>query len=99
MNQLPDGLDPERLIQIVATVHSQVCAALWLSAGMILATAMTVCVALDRRRTALALGLGYSTSLCFIQNGHAQVLGPLGVAVSLAGFLWRSPGFRRAGQD
>jgi hypothetical protein len=97
MNRLPDGLDPERLRQVLATVHNQVCAALWLSAGMILATAIVGCVALDRRRTALALGLGYSTSLCFVQNGHAQVLGPFGVAVSLAGFLWRPRGSRRAG--
>ena len=40
------------------------------------------------RRAALAAGFLYSLTLCFVHNGHAQLLGPLGCAVAVTGFLW-----------
>ncbi len=94
---LPDELEPQKLAAVLAAVHAQVAAALWLSAGMILAFAAIGCIALAWRRPALACGFGYSLTLCFLTNGHAQLLGPTGCAVALAGFLW--PQGRPAGRD
>jgi hypothetical protein len=85
---LPDPLDPQKLAAVLAAVHAQVVAALWLSAGMILAFAAIGCMALAWRRSALACGFGYSLTLCFLANGHAQLLGPAGCAIALTGFLW-----------
>lgn len=85
---LPDPLDPQRLAAVLAAVHAQVVAALWLSAGMILAFAAIGCIALAWRRPALVCGFGYSLTLCFLTNGHAQLLGPAGCAVALTGFFW-----------
>jgi hypothetical protein len=91
---LSEALAPPRLAALIATVHAQLVAALWLSAGMVLAFAAIACIALGWRRPALTLGFGYSLTLCFLANGHAQLLGPAGCAVALAGFLWprRRPG-------
>ena len=85
----PEGwIDPQRLQDILVTVHTQVAAALWLSAGMLLAFCAIVCTALRWRRTALVFGLGYSATLLFVHNGHALVLGPVGCAVALTALLW-----------
>jgi len=81
-------MDPQRLREILQTVHDQVAAALWLSAGMILAVGSIACMAVRWRRAALAFGLLYSASLCFVHNGHAQVLGPAGCAIASAGLFW-----------
>ena len=83
-----ETVDPQKLAHILIAVHAQVVTALWLSAGMILASAAILCIALAWRRAALACGLGYSVTLCFLSNGHAEYLGPAGCAVALTGFLW-----------
>jgi hypothetical protein len=87
-------LDPQRLREVLRIVHEQVAAALWLSAGMLLAVSAIACIAFGWRRTSLAFGFLYSLSLCFVHNGHAQILGPAGCALASAGFFWpqgRSP--------
>ena len=81
-------LDPQKLGEILRVVHEQVAAALWLSAGMIFAVGAIGCIALGWRRAALLFGLMYSLSLCFVRNGHAQVLGPAGCALAAMGFFW-----------
>jgi hypothetical protein len=98
---LPEALDPQKLAAVLAAVHAQVVAALWLSAGMILAFAAIGCISLAWRRAALACGFGYSLTLCFLANGHAQLLGPAGCAVALTGFLWpqRKPADRPPHED
>ena len=83
-----ETLDPQKLASFLIAVHAQVVTALWLSAGMVLAFAATLCIALAWRRAALACSLGYSVTLCFLSNGHAQYLGPAGCAVAITGFLW-----------
>lgn len=82
-----DSLDPARLQQVLGEVRAQVSAALWLSAGMVLVLGIVVCAAAGLRRPALALGLLYFITLCFVPNGHAQVLGPVGAAAAAAGML------------
>jgi hypothetical protein len=97
MNPLEDAdgpIDMERLQEVLHIVHAQVAAALWLSAGMILAVGAVACIAFGFRRTALVCGMLYSATLCFVQNGHAQVLGPIGCAISAIGLAW--PQKRRA---
>jgi len=84
----PDDIDPQRLAAVLTAVHAQIATALWLSAGMLLAFAAIACMALAWRRSALACGFGYSITLCFLSNGHAQLLGPAGCAVALTGFFW-----------
>lgn len=85
----PEGwVDPQRLQQVLIAVHDQVAAALWLSAGMILAVAAIALTAWRLRRTALVCGLGYCITLCFVPNGHAQILGPLGCGAAVAGLAW-----------
>ena len=87
-DDLADALDPQKLAAVLTAVHAQIVTALWLSAGMILAFAAIACMALAWRRSALACGFGYSLTLCFLSNGHAQFLGPAGCAVALTGFFW-----------
>lgn len=87
-SSIPANIDSERFREVLAIVKAQVATALWLSAGMALAVAATTCIAFRWRRSALVFGFFYSLTLCFIHNGHAQVLGPAGCAISLAGFLW-----------
>jgi hypothetical protein len=87
-SNLPEWVDARRLHEVLEAVREQVATALWLSAGMVLAVAAIVGTALGWRRPALAAGLLYSVTLCFVRNGHAQVLGPLGCAVAITGFLW-----------
>lgn len=81
-------LDPQRLAEVLRIVHGQVAAALLLSAGMILAICAITCMAFGWRRTALAFGFLYSASLCFVHNGHAQILGPAGCALASTGLFW-----------
>lgn len=88
---LPPDVDPQRLAYVLTTVHAQVVTALWLSAGMLLAMAAIVSMALRCRRTSLIFGLGYSATLFFVHNGHALILGPIGCAVSLIGLVWPEP--------
>ena len=83
----PAGIDPERLRELLASVQAEVATALWLSAGMLCAFAMIACAALAWRRAALGAGLLYSVTLCFVHNGHAQLLGPVGCALAVAGLL------------
>jgi len=87
----PD-IDPQRLAYVLSAVHAQVMTALWLSAGMVLATLGLIAIAAGFRKIALLFGLAYSATLFFVHNGHALVLGPLGCAVALIGLLW--PGLR-----
>ena len=87
-SDLAEELDPQKLAAVLTAVHAQVVTALWLSAGMILALAMIACVATGGRRLALGFGFGYSLTLCFLSNGHAQYLGPAGCAVALLGLIW-----------
>ena len=84
----PVGLDPRQLLQVLNTVHDQVATALWLSAGMLCAFGTIGCIALAWRRAALVCGFLYSLTLCFVRNGHAQILGPIGCALALIGVLW-----------
>ncbi len=84
---LPTGIDPVQLQEILSVVHEQVTTALWLSAGMVLAVAQTVLVAFGLRRAALSCALLYCASLCFVRNGHAQILGPMGCAAAVSGLL------------
>jgi hypothetical protein len=85
---LAGGLDPQRLQQVLNAVHAQVATALWLSAGMLCAVATIACLAFGWRRPALGCGLLYSATLCFVHNGHAQLLGPAGCGLAVMGFLW-----------
>ena len=85
---LPEWVDAQRLQEVLGAVREQVATALWLSAGMVFAFAAIVGVALGWRRAALVAGLLYSFTLCFVHNGHAQLLGPVGCAVAITGFLW-----------
>jgi hypothetical protein len=90
MSPSPDvPLGPAELGALLAAVHAQVAVALWLSCGMLLSVGMLACCAFSWRRAALLLGILYSASLCFVHNGHAQLLGPLGCAVGLAGLVLR----------
>jgi 4-amino-4-deoxy-L-arabinose transferase-like glycosyltransferase len=84
---VPAGIDPQRLRELLAAVQDQVATALWLSAGMLCAFVMIACAALAWRRAALVSGLLYSITLCFVHNGHAQLLGPIGCALAVAGLL------------
>ena len=86
--------DLPQLPDVLGAVQAQVVAALWLSFGMICAFAAIVCVALSWRRAALVCGFFYSLTLCFLSNGHAQVLGPIGGAVALTGLFWPRGKFR-----
>jgi hypothetical protein len=90
---LPDDsivpISPQSLQDVLRVVHEQVAVALWLSIGMILAVAAIACVAFGLRRTALVFGFLYSVSLCFVHNGHAQILGPAGCALASTGFFWQ----------
>jgi hypothetical protein len=83
------GFDPQRLQEVLSAVHGQVATALWLSTGMLCAFAAIACIAFAWRRAALFWGLLYSISLCFVHNGHAQMLGPVGCGVAVMGFFWR----------
>jgi hypothetical protein len=89
---LPDDsivpISPQRLQDVLRVVHEQVAVALWLSAGMILAVGAIACIAFGRRRMALIFGFLYSVSLCFVHNGHAQILGPAGCALASTGLFW-----------
>ena len=87
----PPDIDPQRLAYVLTTVHAQIVTALWLSAGMLLAMAAIVSMALRCRRTSLVFGLGYSATLFFVHNGHALILGPIGCAVSLIALVWPEP--------
>jgi hypothetical protein len=84
----PREIDPQQLLKVLQAAHDQVATALWLSAGMLCAFAAIACIALAWRRAALAFGLLYSLTLCFVRNGHAQILGPLGCAWALIGLFW-----------
>jgi hypothetical protein len=55
---------------------------------MLCAFGTIACIALGLRRTALVFGFAYSASLCFIHNGHAQILGPVGCTAALLGIFW-----------
>ena len=79
----------------MGVVHAQMVAALWLSLGMVFAFATVSCLALGWRRPALACGFSYSLTLCFLSNGHAQILGPVGCAVAVMGFIWPQRKFRK----
>lgn len=81
-------IDPQQFLKVLQEAHDQVTTALWLSAGMLCAFAAIGCMALAWRRAALAFGFFYSLSLCFVRNGHAQILGPLGCAWALMGLFW-----------
>jgi hypothetical protein len=87
------GIDPVTLQQVLRAVQAQVAAALWLSAGMLCAFGLIVLLACGWRRAALACGLLYSVTLCFVPNGHARILGPCGGAIALLGLFL--PGRRR----
>jgi 4-amino-4-deoxy-L-arabinose transferase-like glycosyltransferase len=84
---IPAGIDPQKLHDVLGAVHDQVVTALWLSGGMALAFCSIAAIALRRRRTALAFGLLYSMTLCFVRNGHARLLGPAGCAVAVTGLV------------
>lgn len=84
----PVEIDPQRLQDILAAARAQVVTALWLSAGMICAIASVLCQAVGLRRTSLACGFLYSSTLCFVHNGHAQILGPVGCSAALLGLVW-----------
>jgi hypothetical protein len=84
----PAVVDPQQLRAVLSVVHAQIVAALWLSLGMIFAFGTVGCVAFAWRRPALACGFSYSLTLCFLSNGHAQILGPAGCAIALLGFFW-----------
>ena len=81
-------IDPQKLAEVMTTVHGQLATALWLFAGMLFAFAAIVCGALRLRRAALGFGFGYAFTLCFVHNGHAAILGPTGCAIAIAGLLW-----------
>jgi hypothetical protein len=90
----PGTLDPQQLRAVLIVVHSQIVAALWLSIGMILGFASVTCMAFAWRRPALVCGFAYSFTLCFLSNGHARILGPVGCATALLGFFWPRNKFR-----
>lgn len=90
----PDGLDTQKLGELLGAAHDQVVTAIWLSVGMLCAFGAIAGIALNRRRAALVFGFCYSLTLCFVRNGHAKILGPAGCAVAFIGLLWpqwRSP--------
>ncbi|MGH7996511.1 MAG: hypothetical protein ACREFX_09185 [Opitutaceae bacterium] len=89
---LPPGVNVAALSRALAAAHEQVAVALWLSGGMLCASAMIVLLAASLRRCALACGLAYAATLCFVPVGHARVLGPCGAAAALVGLAW--PGRR-----
>ncbi len=89
-DNLAEAVDPQRLSAVLSSVHAQVAAAMWLSAGMICAFGAVACIALRWRVAALALGFCYSLTLCFLSNGYAQLIGPAGCAFAIAGLLWPS---------
>ena len=84
----PLDLGPEALGRILAAAHEQVATALWLSAGMLCALAALFSSALRWRRAALGWGFAYSLTLCFVHNGHAQILGPIGCTAAAVGLFW-----------
>jgi hypothetical protein len=88
-------VDPRQLRAVLGVVHAQMVAALWLSLGMIFAFAMVSCLAFGWRRPALACGFFYSLTLCFLANGHAQILGPIGGAIAVMGFIWPQRKFQQ----
>jgi hypothetical protein len=81
-------IEPQKLQQILAAAHAQVATALWLSAGMLCAVAAVLCSAAGWRRTGLGCGFLYSSTLCFVHNGHAQILGPVGCTCAAIGLIW-----------
>jgi hypothetical protein len=85
---LPGEVDLAKLREVLSLAHDQIVTALWLSAGMVCAFGAIVAIALGWRRIALAGGFFYSTTLCCVRNGHAEILGPLGCAIALTGFFW-----------
>ena len=97
ISNLPSSgtIDPRQLRVVLGVVHAQMVAALWLSLGMICAFAMVSCVAFGWRRPALACGFSYSLTLCFLSNGHAQILGPVGCAIAVMGFFWPQRKFQQ----
>jgi hypothetical protein len=82
------GAQPQDLLRVLAAAREQVATALWLSAGMICAVASVLATAVGLRRTALGAGFLYSATLCFVHNGHAQTLGPVGCAAAVLGLAW-----------
>jgi hypothetical protein len=80
--------DPRAVGRALDIVRGQVETALWLSAGMVFAFVAVGCMALAWRRAALAFGFLYCLTLCFVRNGHAQLIGPVGCAVSATGLLF-----------
>jgi hypothetical protein len=82
-------LDQQKIAFVLTAVHTQLVTALWLSSGEVLAIVGLICVAFGTRRPALLCGLGYSITLCFVNNGPALILGVLGCVASTLGFLWR----------
>lgn len=85
MPPLPLAL-PE-LSPALAAAHGRLVAELWLAAGLHCAVAAIGCLAFNWRRAALACGLAYSATLCFLPAGHGRILGPAGAALALAGLL------------
>ena len=81
-------IEPQKLQQILEAAHAQVATALWLSAGMLCAVAAILCGAAGWRKTALGCGFLYSCTLCFVHNGHAQILGPVGCTGAVLGLVW-----------
>lgn len=77
--------DEAQLSALVVRLHEQIAAALWLSGGMLAAALAIALAACGWRRAALAAGAGYGLTLCFVPVGHAQVLGPMVIAIALAG--------------
>ena len=81
-------IEPQTLQQILAAAQAQVATALWLSAGMVCAVATVLCTAAGWKKAALGWGFVYSFTLCFVHNGHAQILGPLGCTCAALGLVW-----------
>ena len=48
---------------------------------------MIALLAIGWRKAALAAGLGYALTVCFVPVGFARVLGPCGAAVAAVGLL------------
>ena len=92
MDGLPSPIDPETALRLLVAAREQVAVALWLSAGMVAATAMVLFIAGSFRRSALGCGLVYGVTLCFVPVGHARVLGPCAIAAALIALLWPRPG-------
>jgi|HubBroStandDraft_1064217.scaffolds.fasta_scaffold236059_3 hypothetical protein len=92
----PPGIDPLVFEKLVQAVRARERSDLLLSSSMIAAVAATACAALSWRRAALAFGFLCSLGLCFVSRGRGPLLGPVGCALALAGFLWpRRSGAKR----